>query len=234
MRTTVGAIFAVIVAVCLGACGSTQHAVTLSRTAVISAPKVRLALPSGANLFIVPPVSGTGDAQFGTFTASGTVYFEFSCKGKGPLTIVGVLSHISPCDGSPTGASVPYHSGERVHLTVQAKPGTTWRLAVGEHVPGAARLLFHRSGVGNKPIGTFVIGGRTLEFNIACKGTGNLTILFNQPFPNGIPDEGTVCPTPDEVIGTGTPGRKSRTARISVEADPNVRWTISLSSTPGR
>src|SRR5205085_3217203 len=101
----------------------------------VSVPKKPkpLALPAAANLVIVPPLRGAGDEQFGTFTASGTVYFEFSCKGKGPLTLVRILSHISPCDGSPTEASVPYDAGEKVDLTVQAPPGTTWRLAVGEH-----------------------------------------------------------------------------------------------------
>jgi hypothetical protein len=231
MTRRVAVLLGVVAALGCSGCGSTRHVVTQSRTTVISAPEVRLALPPAANLVIVSPHRGTGDEQFGTFTASGTVYFEFSCKGKGPLTLVGILSHISPCDGSPTGAAVPYRRGSRVHLAVKAQPGTTWRLAAGEHVPGTALLLVRSSGVGNKSFGTFHLG-RTLSIDWTCKGKGNLDVQFEPTSGKLIPGIGTVCPeTPAGQSGLTLPA--SRTARIDIDADPNVRWTISLSTTNG-
>jgi hypothetical protein len=231
MKTAVvGAVFAVLAAFGCSGCGSVQHTTTQSRSTTVPVSPVRLALPPAANLVIVPPVSGTGDERFGTFMASGTVYLEFSCKGKGPLTFVGILKHISPCDGSATGASVPYDPGNPVHLTVQAPPGTTWRLAVGEHVPGAALVLVHSSGAGNKSFGTFPLRG-TIRAVVACKGKGNLELRFDPP-SEATTDFGTVCPE-----GSGgwssppLPAGKIRTARIYVDADPKARWTISVTET---
>jgi hypothetical protein len=134
-------VLVLVAALGCSACGGTQHnRVTTSGSRDASVRKAQkqpkpLTLPAAANLVILAPANGTGNAQFGTFTASGPVHFKFSCEGDGPLTIVGILEHISPCDGSPTGASVPYHAGEKVHLTVRAKRGTTWRLAVGDTFP---------------------------------------------------------------------------------------------------
>ena len=211
------------------ACGST-HAVRHSRSTTNVAHVVPLALPPAANLIIIPPQRGAGDEQFGTFTASGTVYFEFSCKGKGPLTIVGVLQHISPCDGSPTGASVPYNKGERVHVVVQAKPGTTWRLAVGEHVAGATLVLVHSSGVGNKSFGTFELRG-TITIATTCKGKGPIDTYFKSTSRKVIPGVGTYCPqTPGSSASFPVPAGVSGAA-ISVEAGPKVRWTITISET---
>jgi hypothetical protein len=234
-RSAAAGLAAIAVLCCTG-CGSTHAAqpTTVSTTHVAKIVRRPLTLPSAASLVIVPPLRGAGNEQFGTFTASGTVYFEFSCKGQGPLTIAGILEHISPCDGSPTGAAVPYHAGERVRVAVRAKPGTTWRLAVGEHVPGTARVLVHSSGVGNKSFGTFLLGG-TILFDMACKGKGNLDIFFDPIAGKPISGEGTVCPEPASLVGSLGLGRegKGRTARISVYADPNVRWTIRLSATNG-
>jgi hypothetical protein len=232
MRTLVGAIFAVLVALACSACGSTHtQPVTTIKHAVKKAP-LPLTLPSAANLVIVPTQNGTGNEKLGTFTASGTVYFEFSCKGEGPLTIGGILEHISPCDGSPTGASVPYHTGEPVHLAVRAKPGTTWRLAVGEHVPGATLVLVHRSGTGSESLGTFVMRGH-VDAATSCTGRGDFSLGFTPTSGKAVPGIGTVCPQPPpaSVLHLYFPAADGRRVQVYVDAAPNAHWTVTLTET---
>jgi hypothetical protein len=251
-RNVVGPVLVVIVAVGLSACGST-HAVrqsTTTRTTTTAAHVVQLTLPHEANLVILPPSNGAGNAQFGTFTASGTVYFKFSCKGKGPLTLADVVEHISPCDSSPTGASVPYHAGERVHLAVRAKPGTTWRLAVGEHVPGTALVLAHRTGAGKASLGarcrhvrpfnsspgsckaslgTFRLHG-ILHVVTSCTGPGQLIVSVS--FLSKRPDNtfgDDYCPMNHTV---STFPATDRSVRVAVTRAPKGTWEVTLRETP--
>ncbi len=227
-RRLIGAVVALLVALGCSACGTTQHRTVRSKTVVVSPPQARFALPSSATLVIVPPQHGAGDEDFGTFTASGTVSFEFSCKGEGPFTLVRILSHISPCDGSPTEASIPYHAGETVHVAVQAKPGTTWRLAVGEHVPGADLVLIHSSGVGNRTFRTFQLRGR-ISVATSCRGRGNLDVGFNSTSSKVIPGSGTYCPeAPGAVASFDVPGGAG-SAGVYLDAGPKVRWTLTIS-----
>jgi hypothetical protein len=212
-----------------------RPATETSRTAVISGPQTRLALPAAANFVILPPQSGAGNEDMGTFTAAGTVYFEFSCKGKGPLTLVGIISHISPCNGSPTGVSIPYHAGERVPLTVRASHRTTWRIAVGEHVPGAELVLVHSSGSGpaHRTFGPFRPRG-TITVAYSCTGHGNLdaTVMTKSPAHG----DGTSQPCISQTLaGSLGPMRPAGTFTIDVHASgKHVQWTVTVRETPAQ
>jgi len=92
---------------------------------------------SAANRFLVRKVSGFGSRSIGTFAVRGTLYIVSTCKGKGPLAIPGFVTY-GGC-GNPDNPDVNVSSrtdytGQRVHFSVHAKPGTKWRLAIGEHV----------------------------------------------------------------------------------------------------
>lgn len=215
-------------ALCCSGCGST-HAVRQSRPTTHVAADAPLALPPAANLVILPTQYGAGDERLGTFTAEGSVYVELSCKGKGRLsglTIVRVVG-IGPCDGSPVDVEVPHEEGKSIQLVVHAKPGTTWRLAVGEHIPGATLVFVHSSGFGNKSFGTFRVRG-TITVAISCKGTGNIDVEVTSTSSKHSHGLDTLCPQtpgssfqPDLSVG--------RRVQIDVHAPRKVSWTISVS-----
>ncbi len=137
-RNQAGAVVAVLAALGCSACASTP-AVHQSVSESLVLGHTRFALPPAANRVIVPTQRGAGNQSLGSFTAAGTVYLEFSCTGKGDIAVAGFVDHVGPCDGSPTGAVIPGREGERIHLTVHTKPGTTWRFTAGEHMATSAR-----------------------------------------------------------------------------------------------
>jgi hypothetical protein len=218
---------AACLALCLSACGSTEHTVQVRKSPAAYKTPVRFALSSKVNLVILPPIRGTGNERLGTFTPHGTVDLELSCKGPArSITLVGI-SRTSPCDGSPVGIGVPGEEGKRMDLVVRVAPGTTWRLAVGEEIPGANLLLVHRKGSGSASLGTFRLR-RPAEVSLSCTGKGNLTLdIASQPPTSGV---GTFCP--QSGLGTTISAADGRRAHFSITAGPKVRWSIAISETP--
>src|SRR5690242_4311012 len=133
-RNVVGAVLVAIVALGCSACGSakTVRQTPPPRTTVAKVAPVTFG--SDLNFVVLPPTHGTGDATLGTFTRGGRYGdIEVQCAGESPMKVAGLWT--VPCDSNGSGGTLGFDTvGERINLTVRAKPGTTWWLAVGENI----------------------------------------------------------------------------------------------------
>lgn len=191
--------------------------------------KTPFALPPEANLVILPPQRGSGNASFGTFTAAGDVYIELECNGPGTLTIPAVSR--SNCPGGLTGITVPGARGTRYNLAVRANPKTTWQIAVGEHIAGATLVLVHRSGSGNASFGPFRVSG-PITVAGSCTGHGNFAYSVVSTKPAKSDGVGTTCPFPGGSFGPDSAPKPGSPVRIRIDAGPRAHWTVTVTQQP--
>jgi hypothetical protein len=235
-RTFTGAVLALVVAVGLSACGNahTVRSPTMTTRTTTVAKVAPVDLGSDVNFVVLPPMHGAGDETLGTFTTTGSFgYIEAQCTGEGSMKVAGMWTVPCSAAGAQLGFDTP---GQRIHLAVRAKPGTTWWLAIGEHIPSLVRdhrtlVLLHRSGVGSKSLGTFHFHLQgTVRVATSCTGKGQFTVRFTSTAPAYFPDESTYCPE-NQGVGTSRPPAGARDVDVSVQAGRKASWTLTISET---
>lgn len=238
------------------ACGgahTARQSTTTTRTTTV-AKVTPVTLGHDLNFVILPPIHGAGDETLGTFTVAGRYGdIEVQCTGGGPIKVAGLWT--VPCR-SGGGETLGFDTvGERINLTVRAKPGTTWWLAVGEHIPTLVHptlLLAHRTGAGKASLGarcrhvrplnpspnpcraslgTFRLHG-ILHVATSCTGHGQLVVSIS--FLSKRPDNtfsDDYCPMNDTVqTFPATDGK----VRVAVTRAPKGTWEITLRETPAK
>jgi hypothetical protein len=233
-RQVAGAVFALIVALGCSACGST-HTIrsTATTKATHAAQAAPIDLPPGTNFVILPPTHGVGNGSLGTFTVAGRYgNIAVQCTGEGPIRVAGLWT--VPCNF--TSGQLGFDTaGKRIHLTVRAKPGTTWWLAAGEHIPALVHrpvVLLHRAGVGSKSLGTFHPNPHGMvKVVTTCKGKGQFNVRPTS-WAQGtyFPWELSYCPAIRNVT-TSHPPAGVGGVPISVQAGRKAHWTITISET---
>ncbi len=234
LRKVAGAVVGLAVGLGCSACGST-HTVRQSTTTIRTTTVAKVApisLGSDLNFVILPPIHGAGDDTLGTFTVAGRYgYIAAKCTGQGPMKVAGLWT--VPCEPAMGVDELGFDTpGQRIHLAVRAKPGTTWWLAVGEHIPRLVRahrtlVLLHRSGVGSKSLGTFHLGAR-VTIGLTCTGQGAFNVFFRSTPPIRVP-AGLETYCPEGNVSERLPAKSG--VGISVETGRKVRWTITISET---
>jgi len=246
----------VIVALGCGACGSAKAVrQTTPPTTTTEAKVAPVTLGSDLNFVVLPPTHGAGDATLGTFTVAGRYGdIEVQCTGESPMKVAGLWTVL--CDRSGSGATLIFDTvGERINLTVRAKPGTTWWLAVGEHIPTLVHptlLLAHRTGAGKASLGprcrhvrplnsspnpcqaslgTFRLHG-ILHVAASCKGHGQLVVSVDfLSKRNGIAVRDDYCPMTETVqTFPATDGK----VRVVVTRASTGKWEVTLRETPAK
>ena len=234
-----------IIGLACSACGST-HTVQqpTTPTRATSAAKVApVALGADLNFVVLPPTHGAGNAMLGTFTEAGQYgAIMAQCAGKGSMRVAGLWT--VPCNPNfAEGGQLGFDTaGKRINLTVRAKPGTTWWLAVGEHIPVLRKLapptvvLLHRTGVGNESFGPMRLRGK-FQIEDACRGTGQLKIYVwslssTGRRTGGLGGNETYCPE-GRFGWSGSAGR-GRRVLIDIHAGRKATWTLTLKNVPGK
>jgi hypothetical protein len=109
----------------------------VSATQSVTLPKLpfsNLAGSSYDDAVLVPVTIGSGSRQLRSYTPHGkTLYIQFSCEGKGTLTLTGYFK-LSSCnvDKKPDALldSYPKQAGRRVSPKVIAAKGVTWEFLI--------------------------------------------------------------------------------------------------------
>lgn len=231
-------VVAVLAALALGctACGGTQRAVLrvkTVRTKIAAAKAAPADMPPLTNFVVLPPTHGAGDASLGTFTMAGRFGdIEVQCTGKSPMTVAGLWT--VPCGRNGAVESLGFDTvGQRINLTVRAKPGTTWWLAVGERIPTLVRrpvVLLRRTGSGKASLGTFRVSG-DIHVETTCKGAGQLIVSVSSHSPhfqNTFSDD--YCPAADSVMTI--PGGSGTRVRVAVTRAPKGTWGVTVREAP--
>jgi hypothetical protein len=211
-------------------------------------------LAPGLNFVVLPPTHGAGNETLGAFTVAGRYGdIEVQCTGESPMKVAGLWT--VPCASDGFGETLGFDTvGERINLTVRAKPGTTWWLAIGEHIPTLVHphrtlVLVQRTGAGKASLGarcrhvrplnpspgpcqaslgTFRLHG-VLHLVTSCKGHGQLVVFVNftsKRQGNTFSDD--YCPMSRAVqTFPATDG----SVRVAVTRASTGTWTVTLRET---
>jgi hypothetical protein len=128
---------AAIVAIAVSFAMSPIATTVVSATPSLPLPKLPFSNLAGASYndaVLVPVTTGSGSRQFRSYTPHGkTLYIQFSCEGKGTLTLTGYFK-LSSCnlDKKPNSLldSYPKQAGRRVSPKVIAAKGVKWEFYI--------------------------------------------------------------------------------------------------------
>jgi hypothetical protein len=144
-KVIVGILIAIIALVSVSACTASATSASAPRSAK-SAPSgshIQLAsLPgaqmpgTGAGFKEIATAKGTGNRDIGLFhvQSNAKIYFQFSCEGSSPITIIR-LYVVGPCDHGDVIATITTTTtSSRLVLTVQAPSKVSWEIYVSQPI----------------------------------------------------------------------------------------------------